>query len=195
MNYINTTTGEYPYSLWQLRRDNPNTSFPAEPTEVDILPFGCRFVYTTPQPNHDPRTQQVVELPPEPGQGDSYYQRWQVVAASPEQIIAWDQANAPQPDWDAFREGLRTQNGYQQYFAQAAQQQPLTATSLPVDFYEFRKSGNYGPFLTLLSQVFSLLPLEDRVHALTEMIQLAQACHLPQAFIDELIHLAQSSAP
>lgn len=111
---------------------------------------------------------------------------WQVVSPPPP---------PPEPDWDAFREGLRTQNGYQEYFAQAAQQQLLTAASLPVDFYDFRKSGNYGSFLTLLSQVFSLLPLQDRIHGLTEMIQLSQNCHLPQAFIDELIHLAQSPAP
>lgn len=111
---------------------------------------------------------------------------WEVIPAPP--------PPPPPPDWDAFREGLRTQNGYQNYFAQAAQQQLLTAASLPVDFYDFRKTGNYGPFLTLLSQVFSLLPLEDRVHVLTELIQLSQSCYLPQSFVNELIQLAQSSA-
>jgi hypothetical protein len=121
------------------------------------------------------------------------------VDSTPDEVAAanaaYQQPLPPEPNWDAFREGLRTENGYQEYFAQAAQQQPLTATSLPVDFYDFRKTGNYAPFLALLSQVFSLLPLENRVHALTEMIQLSQNCHLPQAFVDELLQLAQPPTP
>ena len=108
--------------------------------------------------------------------------------------LGWDVIPAPpppplEPDWNAFREGLRTENGYQTYFAQASQLQPLTATSLPVDFYEFRTTGNYDSFLNLLIQVISLLPPQDGANALSELIQLSQRCHMPQAFINDLLQL------
>lgn len=108
---------------------------------------------------------------------------WEVIPAPP--------PVPPEPDWNAFREGLRTENGYQSYFAQAAQSQPLTASSLPVDFYEFRTTGNYNSFLSLLTQVVSLLPQQDASHVLTELIQLSQRCNMPQAFINDLVRLAQ----
>jgi len=89
MNLINLTTSEYPFSLWQLRRDNPNVSFPANPTDDDIELFGCRFVHPSDQPAFNPRSEQIEELPPEPDADGVYSQRWQVIPASPEHIAAW----------------------------------------------------------------------------------------------------------
>lgn len=133
--------------------------------------------------------QPVINITDPDGQGvnGTVTLGWVVIAAPP--------PVPPEPDWNAFREGLRTENGYQSYFAQAAQSQPLTASSLPVDFYEFRTTGNYSSFLGLLTQVVSLLPHQDASHVLTELIQLSQRCHMPQAFINDLIQLAQPPTP
>lgn len=133
--------------------------------------------------------QPVITITDPDGQGinGSATLGWEVIPAPP--------PVPPEPDWNAFREGLRTENGYQSYFAQAAQSQPLTASSLPVDFYEFRTTGNYNSFLGLLTQVVSLLSQQDASHVLTELIQLSQRCHMPQPFIDELLQLAQLPSP
>jgi len=62
--YVKTTSGSvdtYPYSIGQLRRDNPTTSFPKQiPTEMlesyDVYPVA----YSDP-PSYDERTQQIAE--------------------------------------------------------------------------------------------------------------------------------------
>lgn len=183
MNYINLATKEYPYSLWQLRRDNPNVSFPATPTEDDIIPFGCRFVHPIPQPAFDPRTQQVIELPPEPDQGGAYQQRWQVVAASAEQIAAWDQANAPQPNWGAFKTAVMSHPAVNQSLADALALAPAAATALAPTLLACER-GEMADFATAWAAVMSVAPLP--VAAMGEMVALATANHLPAPFVQAL---------
>jgi len=60
MNYINTTTGEYPVSESMLRLAYPNTSFPV-PFQA---PEGYVLVFPAPQPEFNPVTQRVQETTP-----------------------------------------------------------------------------------------------------------------------------------
>lgn len=49
------------YSLRQLRKDNPNTSFPAEPTDALLATYDV-YPYTRPdRPDHDHLTTTVVD--------------------------------------------------------------------------------------------------------------------------------------
>jgi len=63
MSYVKITNGavaRYPYSSGQLRRDNPNVSFPRN-IPLDIMRrYGMRPVTTEAMPDYDPLTHKVV---------------------------------------------------------------------------------------------------------------------------------------
>jgi len=95
----------WPYSLTDLRRENPNVSFSASPTAEDLAQFGVYQVQPSDAPAVNPRTERVEESLPEVVDG-IWQQRWTVRNASPEEIAAYDEANAPPPDWSAFLAAL-----------------------------------------------------------------------------------------
>jgi len=63
MSYVKITNGavaRYPYSVGQLRRDNPNVSFPRNiPLEI-MRRYGMRPVTTEAMPDYDPLTHKVT---------------------------------------------------------------------------------------------------------------------------------------
>ena len=90
MNYINTTTGEYPVSEAQIRLAYPNTSFPT----TFQAPEEYAVVFQAPQPTFDALTQSVRETPPVLTDKGHYEQVWEVIALDPEQIEANQAAKA-----------------------------------------------------------------------------------------------------
>lgn len=83
MNYINTTTLEYPLSEFQIKQARPNVSFP--------IPFepgdGYAAVAATEQPAFNRYTHKAVESAPT-HVGDVWTQQWEVVALTPEEAAA-----------------------------------------------------------------------------------------------------------
>lgn len=80
MNYLlrkQDGTITYPYSLSQLKTDNPTTSFP-ENLDAISAEWNCFQVTSTEQPAYNPITHTLTENTPIL-QGDVYYQSWQVV--------------------------------------------------------------------------------------------------------------------
>lgn len=70
--YVKIIDGQvvaYPYSLAQLRKDNPNVSFPAQPSDEDLVPFGVFPVVPASKPVFDPLTQRLAEGNPELAEG------------------------------------------------------------------------------------------------------------------------------
>lgn len=62
MAYVKITNGsvaEYPYSVGQLRRDNPNTSFPKSVPEEMMAAFDMFPVGYEAAPDYDPMTHRV----------------------------------------------------------------------------------------------------------------------------------------
>ena len=61
--YVKITNGSvdtYPYSVGQLRRDNPNTSFPKQiPTDM-LESYGVYSVTNADEPSYTPRTQNIT---------------------------------------------------------------------------------------------------------------------------------------
>lgn len=49
---------KYPYSVTDAKRDNPNVSFPANPSDIALVDFGVMRVFFSPQP--DIATNQVL---------------------------------------------------------------------------------------------------------------------------------------
>jgi hypothetical protein len=67
----------YPFSVDQLRRDNPNVSFPAIPTDAQLAEWMVFPVVDAVEPDYDPLTQRVVEGQPARS-GDAWTQTWVV---------------------------------------------------------------------------------------------------------------------
>ena len=57
----NGTVDTYPYNIGQLRRDNPNTSFPKQIPEEMLNSYGVYRVVFSETPNYDARTQNVIQ--------------------------------------------------------------------------------------------------------------------------------------
>ena len=63
MSYVKITNGAvevYPYSVNQLRRDNPNVSFPRDISLEIMRRYGMFPVTTQDFPDYDPLTQKIV---------------------------------------------------------------------------------------------------------------------------------------
>ena len=62
--YVKITNGSvdtYPYSVGQLRRDNPQTSFPKQIPSEMLEAYGVHSVTVTDIPSFDKRTQKVTQ--------------------------------------------------------------------------------------------------------------------------------------
>jgi hypothetical protein len=111
MTLLNLTTNAYPCSLYEVRQANPNVSFPANPTDEDLAPFGYINVHPTPQPSYDQRTERVEDVTREVDADGICRQQWAIRPATADEIAAYDAANAPQPDWMEFGIDLATHPG------------------------------------------------------------------------------------
>ena len=81
----NQTVETYPYSIGQLRRDNPDTSFPRKPGDELLAGWDVYPVTRTDRPEHDPVTESVTEGTPELVEG-KWRQTWVISPASEEEI-------------------------------------------------------------------------------------------------------------
>jgi hypothetical protein len=76
---------QYPYGADVLRRDNPQVSFPRNPTPELLAEYGVFPVKTTEQPQFDPMTQRLEEGAPVLHSGE-WVQVWNVTPLSAEEI-------------------------------------------------------------------------------------------------------------
>ena len=106
MNLINLTTSAYPASLWQVRQDNPNVSFPAMPSDEDLAPFGYANVHPTPQPTCDHRIERIEEAAPAVDAYGTWQQVWNLRAATAEEIAGYDAQFVAAPDWQGAFQAL-----------------------------------------------------------------------------------------
>lgn len=70
----------YPYTLGQLRRDNPKVSFPSDPDNKTLLDYNVVVIESTDRPSRDEMTQDIIEGTPESVDG-VWKQQWNVVEA------------------------------------------------------------------------------------------------------------------
>ena len=116
MNYINTTTGEYPVTESMVRLAYPNTSFPV-PFQA---PEEYALVFPAPQPAYDPITQRVQAIAPELTALGHWEQRWEVVElfdtqTEKDEAIAADRAAKQAAAWERIkvhRDYLSENGGY-----------------------------------------------------------------------------------
>jgi hypothetical protein len=100
--HILTNPKTYPYSVSQLMRDNPQTSFPKNPSDEVLAQWNVFPVVRSDQPAHDPATHRIEEGSPALV-GSSWTQAWNVIA------LTDDEAAEQQAEHAARVESWRTQ--------------------------------------------------------------------------------------
>lgn len=101
----NGAVAQYPYSFAQLRRDNPQVSYPSDPSNELLVEFDVYGVSPTAKPATT-LAQNAVEAPPVLV-GGVWTQAWAIVSASAEEVAARqkqaaDEAAAAEIKADAF---------------------------------------------------------------------------------------------
>jgi hypothetical protein len=89
----NQTVEIFPYSIGALRRDNPNTSFPRNPSDAVLTDWNVFPVVEQSPPTYNPANQNLNQLNPMLVDGE-WLQTWQVTDATPEQITERTNAKA-----------------------------------------------------------------------------------------------------
>lgn len=83
--YIQQPDNRYPYTIKQLRRDNPQVSFPDQMPEALLAEYGVYPVQTVPAPRYDSLVQVCAELPPAEVDG-VWTQQWGVRDKTAEEL-------------------------------------------------------------------------------------------------------------
>jgi hypothetical protein len=88
MLYVKVTNGsiQYPYTIGQLRKDNPNTSFPAYISADTLAKYGVYAIQEVPAPEVDPLTQRHEQTTPVLVDG-KWTQTWRVVQLPQDQAV------------------------------------------------------------------------------------------------------------
>lgn len=86
----NGTVDTYPYNVGQLRRDNPNTSFPKRIPDEMLADWGVYPVVYTDMPSIDGRTQKVEQEQQPSLVGGSWTIGWVTSSKTPEEVQQYD---------------------------------------------------------------------------------------------------------
>jgi hypothetical protein len=89
----NQTVEIYPYSIGDLRRDNPNTSFPRNPSDAMLADWNVFPVTDKPAPDYNAATQNCNQIYPTLISG-KWVMTWAVTPATPEEITERTEAKA-----------------------------------------------------------------------------------------------------
>jgi hypothetical protein len=95
--YVKITNGNvdtYPYSVGQLRRDNPNVSFPKHIPDDVLADWGVRPVNPVPVPNYNERTQWANQNDTPHIEGEEWFLGWTITDKTAEEIEQYDDAAA-----------------------------------------------------------------------------------------------------
>jgi hypothetical protein len=84
----NNQVVKYPYTVGDLRRDNPNTSFPKKVPETTMAAFGMMPVTHADAPSYDPMTQRIEHSSQPVFQDGSWVITKTVVALTADEITA-----------------------------------------------------------------------------------------------------------
>ena len=91
--YVKATNGsvdQYPYTVAQLRRDNPNTSFPKRIPEATLASWNVYPVIKNDAPSYTERTQKIERESTPTLSDDSWSIGWTVTNKTAEEIQEYD---------------------------------------------------------------------------------------------------------
>ena len=90
MAYVKTQGGQttYPYSIGQLRNDNPNVSFPKSVPDATLAAYGVYSVTVLDAPAYDVNKQRI-EQDAQPTESNGQWElRWSVIDFTAEELAA-----------------------------------------------------------------------------------------------------------
>lgn len=90
----NGSVAAFPYSVGQLRKDNPRTSFPKNVPEQTLLAYGVHQVSVSVAPQIDDRTQKVAQNDAPSEVSGSWVLGWTVSPKTAQEISEYDSAAA-----------------------------------------------------------------------------------------------------
>lgn len=82
----------YPYSIGQLRKDNPNTSFPRSISAETLASYGVHAVTVVAEPSYDSSTHKIEQAALPVEVNGAWLLPWNVVALSADEIAIRDAA-------------------------------------------------------------------------------------------------------
>ena len=91
--YVKITSGSvdtFPYSVGQLRRDNPQTSFPRQVSDEMLAAYDVYSVTVDAQPSYDDRTQTLTQNAAPTGSGSTWTLGWETTAKTAEETQEYD---------------------------------------------------------------------------------------------------------
>jgi hypothetical protein len=178
MSFIKLSTGQFPYTLEDLRRDHPKISFPNVPTQIELSNFDCAAVTVNPAPEYDPDTE-IIELQhPELVEGE-WRSNWVLRALSAEEIAA----KFP-PNWGAFNAAMLADEDFNTVYATVNATHPLLASSLPTALSQVASNGVEAFALVFNAFIGVSSATSEQREA---WAGLATAANLPQEFVDILL--------
>jgi hypothetical protein len=100
MTLIRLDPFRWPYSVAQLRMDEPSRSISVIPRSEELAFYGVFRVVPQEQPEFDPAVEKVQEVAPVETDGQ-WLQQWELIELTPEEQEAHYRANNP-PRWIEF---------------------------------------------------------------------------------------------
>jgi hypothetical protein len=91
--YVKVTNGavdQYPYTVGDLRRDNPNTSFPRQISSDTLASYGLYEVTILDRPSYTERTQNLTQKTTPTLNGDNWELGWTVSDKTSDETQAYD---------------------------------------------------------------------------------------------------------
>jgi hypothetical protein len=180
MTMIRVTEGEtiWPYSLGQLRADEPTKSFSSNPSDRELAVFGVFRVLPQAQPEIDPANQKVVETQPALEDG-TWKQQWEIVELSDSEKEAYYRATHP-PRWQSFGAAVWSMAEVNELLATALQGAPALAMALPVGLGQAAQ-GDQATFMHAWQSARAAGLVADELVAGLQM--LAVQHDIPAAFV------------
>jgi hypothetical protein len=136
----------WPYSLGQLRVDEPTKSFSIAPSDAELAHYGVFRVEATAAPEVDPATERVAETAPELIDG-VWVQTWAVVPLTAAEQEAYFRQQHP-PQWQAFGQAVWSNPAIGAMLRGGLQSDQTTPVSmaLPVGLGQAAQDNAYDTF-------------------------------------------------
>ena len=171
----------WPYSLGQLRLDEPAQSFSWSPSEAELAHYGVYRVEPSDPPAADPAVEKVIQAQPVEING-KWTQRWELVPLTPEEQAAYHAATHP-PRWLEFGQVVQAEPRINALLGKALVDAPALAMALSVGLGK-AADGDSRIFLTAWNSALGLGLINNELIAVMQVA--AQAHDLPVEFVASL---------
>lgn len=168
MRLIRLSDGKYPYTLYDLQQEFPNTSFPRELSEIDLSKYGAALLVQLPEPEYDSTTQYLTRNPPELVE-DQWVEGWTINEIP------------PSADWDSFNFALFTDTNFINYGILVTGVNPYLIPAIVERYAQIAKVGLLQSGFTNYWNVFCLTAGVSIEHRLN-WFNLAETHNLPLKF-------------